>query len=676
MIPADLLQTFQDELRDLLESLDRGLLDLRGAPQDGALVAQVFRDLHTIKGNAAMFGLSDLSDFVHGFETAFDRIRSGAAEVTPEVIRLSLLARDEIPGLVAGQPDTEGRRPAIIAALEAELGRALRRDEDVAEAPAEEAPAPVAQAVGSVLTFSLQGRAFETGQKPELLIRELAALGATDLTADLSDLPGPEALDPAQCHIRWTCRLPATVRRSDVEEVFLFADVSWDLVPVAAPAAPVPDVPPYASEPEPEPVAPAAVARPDAAPTAAAAPLREPVAATIRVPAARLDALMDSVGELVIVEARLTELARQSSDPALLATAEQITRLAAGLRDTTMTMRMVPMRTLVGRFRRLVSEAADALQKPVQFTIEGEETEFDKTLIEKLADPIVHLLRNAIDHGIELPGTREAAGKPAMGNIWLSAEQAGTEVLVRIRDDGRGMNPATLRAKAVAMGLIGADAALTDAQLCNLIFEPGFSTAGTITQISGRGVGMDVVRRTIEALRGTITLDTAEGQGTTVTLRLPLTLAIIDGLLIEVAGERYTLPMECVQEIVELPVERQVQRSGGEFLDIRGQFVPFIRLHKVLDCAAPAAGRQNVVVTKAGEEKVGIVVDHILGTNQVVIKQMSKLHRGVTAVSGASILGDGGVALILDVAQAVALARRRGLAADPSPQKPMTTEAA
>ncbi|MCU0817403.1 MAG: chemotaxis protein CheA [Cypionkella sp.] len=653
MIPADLLQTFQDELRDLLESLDRGLLDLRGAPQDGALVAQVFRDLHTIKGNAAMFGLSDLSDFVHGFETAFDRIRSGAAEVTPEVIRLSLLARDEIPGLVAGQPDTEGRRPAIIAALEAELGRALRRDEDVAEAPAEEAPAPVAQAVGSVLTFSLQGRAFETGQKPELLIRELAALGATDLKADLSDLPGPESLDPAQCHIRWTCRLPATVRRSDVEEVFLFADVSWDLVPVAAPAAPVPDVPPYASEPEPE-----------------------PVAATIRVPAARLDALMDSVGELVIVEARLTELARQSSDPALLATAEQITRLAAGLRDTTMTMRMVPMRTLVGRFRRLVSEAADALQKPVQFTIEGEETEFDKTLIEKLADPIVHLLRNAIDHGIELPGTREAAGKPTMGNIWLSAEQAGTEVLVRIRDDGRGMNPATLRAKAVAMGLIGADAALTDAQLCNLIFEPGFSTAGTITQISGRGVGMDVVRRTIEALRGTITLDTAEGQGTTVTLRLPLTLAIIDGLLIEVAGERYTLPMECVQEIVELPVERQVQRSGGEFLDIRGQFVPFIRLHKVLDCAAPAAGRQNVVVTKAGEEKVGIVVDHILGTNQVVIKQMSKLHRGVTAVSGASILGDGGVALILDVAQAVALARRRGLAADPSPQKPMTTEAA
>lgn len=676
MIPADLVQIFQDELRDLLESLDRGLLDLKAAPQDGALVAQVFRDLHTIKGNAAMFGLSDLSDFVHGFETAFDRIRSGKAEVTPEVIRLSLLARDEIPGLVTGQPDPEARRAAIIAALAEELGQDgdPRTAAGAQDAAALAGPAPG----GGLLRFRLVGSAFAAGQKPDLLLRELRALGAKDVAADLSTLPAPGALDPTVCHIGWTCRLPASVTRSDVEDVFLFADADWTLTPeegqaIETPAAALPAQGPR------EPAIAADAPQPAAAaPVAAsgAGALREQVAATIRVPAARLDALMDAVGELVIVEARLTELARQSSDAALMATAEQITRLAAGLRDTTMTMRMVPMRTLVGRFRRLVSEAADALAKPVQFTVEGEDTEFDKTLIEKLADPIVHLLRNAIDHGIEVSGTREAAGKPALGQIWLSAEQAGTEVLVRIRDDGRGMNTATLRAKAVAMGLISADAPLSDAQICNLIFEPGFSTAGTITQISGRGVGMDVVRRTIEALRGTITLDTAEGRGTTVTLRLPMTLAIIDGLLIDVAGERYTLPMECVQEIVELPVEKQAPRQGGEFLDIRGEFVPFIRLHAVLDCAAPAAGRQNIVVIKAGEEKVGIVVDHILGTNQVVIKQMSKLHRGATVVSGASILGDGSVALILDVVQAVACARRRGLAGDPASSKPSVTEAA
>lgn len=482
MIPADLVQIFQDELRDLLESLDRGLLDLKAAPQDGALVAQVFRDLHTIKGNAAMFGLSDLSDFVHGFETAFERIRTGKAEVTPEVIRLSLLARDEIPGLVTGQPDPEARRAAIIAALAKELGQEsdLRKDARAQDSAALTAPSPG----GGLLRFRLSGRAFAAGQKPDLLLRELRALGATDVAADLSALPAPAVLDPMVCHIGWTCRLPASVTRSDVEDLFLFAEAEWTLTPETAQAVETPAAALPAQEPR-EPASASAASAPGSSPAVApvgngAGTLRDQVAATIRVPAARLDALMDAVGELVIVEARLTELARQSGDPALMATAEQITRLAAGLRDTTMTMRMVPMRTLVGRFRRLVSEAADALAKPVQFTVEGEDTEFDKTLIEKLADPIVHLLRNAIDHGIEVSGTREAAGKPALGQIWLSAEQAGTEVLVRIRDDGRGMNTATLRAKAVAMGLISADAPLSDAQiwrLCRILCLTRFLTS-------------------------------------------------------------------------------------------------------------------------------------------------------------------------------------------------------
>lgn len=658
MISDDLIQTFQEELSDLLESLDRCLLDLKSRPEDEALVAQVFRDLHTIKGNGGMFGFAELSAFVHMFESAFDRIRSGDAKVTPEVIRLALMARDEIPLLVEGKADPEGRRQRILEQLQYELGLTPKGAE-----AGKPQTAPVAEqpAGGGRLTFRLLGPVFETGMRPELILDELAELGATALEADLSALPELAELDTRQCYIEWSCIVPAEVTERVIEEVFVFADAQWTLTPVTEVAAPVPAVEDHVAEAT-QPLAEAPVKAQESAPKAAAAERSEgsaAAAATVRVPAARLDALMDSVGELVIVEARLTELARQSRDPTLLATAEQITRLAAGLRDTTMTMRMVPMRTLIGRFRRLVSEAADNLRKPVRFVVEGEDTEFDKTLIEKLADPIVHLLRNAIDHGIELPGTRAAAGKSEEAVISLSAAQSGAEVLVRISDDGRGMNPARIRAKAVSSGLIAADAQLTDAQLCNLIFEPGFSTASEVTEISGRGVGMDVVRRTIEGLRGSISLETKEGKGTTVTLKLPLTLAIIDGLLIDVQGERYTLPLESVQEIVELPEEIAKARKGAEFLDIRGQFVPFMRLQTVLGCADIGSERQNVVVVNCGTERAGLVVDHILGTNQVVIKQMSKLHRDVNIVSGASILGDGSVALILDVPQLVTAARKR-----------------
>jgi two-component system chemotaxis sensor kinase CheA len=460
----------------------------------------------------------------------------------------------------------------------------------------------------------------------------------------------------------WVMDLPAQITAAQLEEVFLFVDAEWSLTPGATDA-------PTADETQPEPAPVLADATPVAQPVAqslaqpvaavsAAVPARaEAAGATVRVPAERLDALMDSVGELVILEARLTQLARESRDPALIATAEQITRLAAGLRDGTMTMRMVPMRSLVGRFRRLVLDLSDKLGKPITFSVIGEDTELDKTVIEKLADPLVHILRNAIDHGMETAAERATSGKVREGLIALSAEHAGAEVLIRVRDDGRGMDPAHIRAKAVAQGLISADAVTTDSQIYTLVFEPGFSTAEKVTELSGRGVGMDVVRRTIESLRGSLEIDSALGHGTTVTLRLPLTLAIIEGLLIEVAGERYTLPMASVQEIVELPADKTQAKRTGDFLDIRGRFVPFLRLRSLFDCEGQPGASQNVVIVMSGENRVGLVVDRIVGTNQTVIKQMSKLHAGVRAVSGATILGDGSVALILDVAHLVGMGR-------------------
>jgi len=664
----DMAAIFREELRDLLESLERGLLDLKARPEDMGLINQVFRDLHTVKGSGAMFGFTDLAAFIHEFETVFDRIRSGAIPAGAEIVRLGLAAKDEIPGLVDGLPDPEGRRPAILEALRglmpgaspASVGAATETDSTT------DRVATAATASGRRLLFRLLGPSLAMGARPEIVLDELRALGATGIAADVSEVPSLDRMDSEQCHIGWSMTLPPAVTEAQVEEVFIFTDADWKLEAEVEDAAVAEPLAVAAAMPTPEVAQKPVVQKPVAtredrgdAPAAAAQ-----AGATIRVPAERLDSLMDAVGELVIVEARLTELARQSRDPALMTTAEQITRLAAGLRDATMTMRMVPLRSLVGRFRRLVLDLSDSLAKPIEFAVLGEDTELDKTVIEKLADPLVHILRNAIDHGMETSEERAATDKGRTGLIELSAQHAGAEVLIRVRDDGRGINPDRIRAKAVAQGLISADAQLTENQIFALIFEPGFSTADAVTELSGRGVGMDVVRRTIESLRGAIEVESKLGHGTSVTLRLPLTLAIIEGLLIEVAGERYTLPMASVQEIVELPANKAVPKRSGDFLDIRGRFVPFLRLRSLFEGVGEAPGEQNVVIVMSGENRVGIVVDRIVGTNQTVIKQMSKLHAGVRAVSGATILGDGSVALILDVAHLVSMGRVPG---EPNP---------
>ncbi|MBC2834137.1 chemotaxis protein CheA [Paragemmobacter straminiformis] len=674
MVDDELAGVFREELRDLLDSLERGLLDLKAAPQDMGLVNQVFRDLHTVKGSGAMFGFVELAAFIHRFETLFDKVRAGEVPVSAELIRLALAARDEIPGLVDGVADPEGRRDAILSGLAA-LGCPVAEAAPVAAAVAAVGGVAPQAAASLTLEFRLLGEALGLGARPEVVLGELRALGAGAIVADLADVPPLDLLEPDACHIVWRMVLPGSVTEAQVEDVFLFTDAEWKLTrdwpesggfdfELGAAGTELPAVEDAAVvAPVATPVA-APAATPAVAPVLQAVPAAEAVpaavaaaAATIRVPAERLDALMDAVGELVIVEARLTELARQSRDPALMTTAEQITRLAAGLRDATMTMRMVPMRSLVGRFRRLISGLSDSLGKPVAFNVLGEDTELDKTVIEKLADPLVHVLRNAIDHGMETQDERAAKGKSGTGIIELSAQHAGAEVLIRVRDDGRGMDPARIRAKAVSQGIIAPEAVLTEAQTFALVFEPGFSTATEVTELSGRGVGMDVVRRTIEGLRGSIEIDSKLGSGTSVTLRLPLTLAIIEGLLIEVAGEKYTLPMAMVQEIVALPKDRAEPKRSGDFLDIRGKFVPFLRLRSLFDCAGSAPGEQNVVIVSSGETRVGIVVDRIVGTNQTVIKQMSKLHAGVRAVSGATILGDGSVALILDVGHLIGLGR-------------------
>ena len=381
--------------------------------------------------------------------------------------------------------------------------------------------------------------------------------------------------------------------------------------------------------------------------------------ATIRVPAERLDELMNRVGELVITQSRLRQVAAASSDQAVRAVAEEIERLVLELRDTTMGIRMVPIGSLFGRFRRVVHDLSRDLGKDVELIMEGEETELDKTVIEQLNDPLVHIVRNSIDHGLEDPAGRIAAGKPQSGRIKLAARHAGTEVLITVSDDGRGLNRERIRARAIERGLIAPDAVLSDNELFQVLFLPGFSTAEHVTGLSGRGVGMDVVRRTVDSLRGKADLSSQMGQGTAVTLRLPLTLAIIDGLMVRVANGRYVLPLETVEECVELPVEEDEKARGRSLLNIRGDMVPFLRLRELFATGTPPDRYQKIVVVSDGDLKVGLAVDQVIGEHQTVIKSLSKLHSGIEMFSGATILGDGAVALILDVPHLVEFGQHR-----------------
>jgi two-component system chemotaxis sensor kinase CheA len=349
-------------------------------------------------------------------------------------------------------------------------------------------------------------------------------------------------------------------------------------------------------------------------------------------------------------------LASGSDDLAIKMIAEEIERLAASLRDTTMGARMVPIGSLFGRFRRLIHDLSRDLGKPVEFVTSGEDTELDKTMIECLADPLVHLIRNAIDHGIEDTASRNAAGKIEQGRIELAAIHSGAQVLVSVTDNGGGLNTARIRAKAEDQGLITPGATMSDHDIHQFLFHPGFSTAQTVSALSGRGVGMDVVKRTIEAMRGSIDLSTRPGQGTTVTLRLPLTLAIIEGLLIRVGEGRYIIPLSAVEECVELTAADERSR-GRNFLNVRGDLVPFLKLRDLFGTSGTSDLHQKTIIVSTGESRVGLVADQIMGNHQTVIKSLSKLHSDVTMFSGATILGDGTAALIIDVAQLVFLAQ-------------------
>jgi two-component system chemotaxis sensor kinase CheA len=376
--------------------------------------------------------------------------------------------------------------------------------------------------------------------------------------------------------------------------------------------------------------------------------------ATIRVPAKRLDRLVNMVGELVTVQSRLSQLAAQVSDADLILVAEEVERLTAELRDNTMSIRMMPIGNTFSNFKRLVRDLSEELGKQINLVTEGAETELDKTVIEKLNDPLIHLIRNSIDHGIELPAAREQKGKPKSGTLRLTAEHAGAHVLIAIIDDGAGLDPEAIRRKAIERNIISADDNLTEKELFALIFAPGFSMAKTITNVSGRGVGMDVVKKGIEGLSGTIVIESKINVGTTITLKLPLTMAIIDGLLVRIAESFFVLPLSSIEECVELTREDVAQSHGRNIVHIRGEVVPYIPLRERFGINGGCPAIEQVIINRVGEERFGLVVDQVIGQHQTVIKNLGNFYRQIKEVSGATILGDGTVALIIDITQLVA----------------------
>ena len=653
---ADPADVFRQEAAEILEQLEVTLLDLERSPGDKALVDAAFRAMHTIKGSGAMFGFDRLSAFTHGFETTFDLVRKGQIEPGGALVAVALRAMDFIRALIEA-PDTaepaEGaailadlERVASAAGARTAVGAEPRPDAGVAFSYA--AP-PVTWRIG----VRFNGPVLANGTDPLRLLRELRDLGPCEIRALVDAVPPLADLDPDVCYVRWEIELGGAVSRDDIESVFMFTIDDMELS-IEAASAPAP-APAPACGPD-RPSAPPVALVPKAALVAADTPdaaAKSPPSETVRVPAERLDDLMDRVGELVIQQARLAQFAETNGHALLKSIAEDIGRLAAGLRDTTMNIRLVPIGTLFNRFRRLVHDLSRDLGKPVELVTEGEDTELDKTVIERLADPLTHIIRNSLDHGLELPEGRLAAGKTAAGRLRLAARHVGAEVQITIGDDGRGLDRARIRQKAEEAGLMAPGASIADAELFRMIFEPGFSTAREISSLSGRGVGMDVVKRTIEALRGTVDLSTEPGRGTDVVLRLPLTLAIIEGLLVELAGNRYVIPLGAVQECVELDDDEDSSMGGRSLLDIRGELVPFIRLRELFGKAAPSEPHQKVVIVAASDMRVGLVVDRIIGSHQTVIKSLSKLHADVKTFSGATILADGSAALIFDIPQLV-----------------------
>ncbi|GAA3540039.1 chemotaxis protein CheA [Zobellella aerophila] len=698
------LQTFIAEARELLQEMEESLLRLEQAPTDADTLDAIFRAAHTIKGSAGLFGLEPIIGFTHIVEDLLDRLRDGTLAISEELVALLLASGDHIAELVEVVAARGEQMDAAALARERELRARLQRyqgpDLSLSSGPRTDGDVSAeddTQVVSGLWHISLRfgPEVLRNGMDPLSFLRYLNTLGKlVSVTTLVEPMPPAEQMDPESCYLGFEIDYQSTADKATIAEAFDFVrdDCVLHILPPYSKISEYIELIRLLPEDEarlgeilrdsgaltPQELEQGlAIQRREVIETGAGSLLGEilmeqqavePVVVQaalhkqaqtqdnkkkesryIRVQADKLDELINLVGELVIAGAGVNLLARKSQDTALQEASSLVSELVEEIRDGSLRLRMVPIGDTFNRFQRVVHDVSHELGKDIALHISGAETELDKTVVEKIGDPLMHLLRNAMDHGIEAPALRQAAGKALTGNLYLNAFHDSGSIVIEISDDGAGLNPERILQKAIERELVPPGASLTEQEVYQLIFEPGFSTADAVTSLSGRGVGMDVVRRNIMALRGSIDLDSRPGQGTRVSIRLPLTLAIIDGFLVGVGHDRYVVPLDMVQECIELTAADRQAAGRHNYLNLRSEVLPLVRLREHFGLSGGKAKRENVVVVQCAEQKIGLVVDELQGEFQTVIKPLGTLFGALHGIGGSTILGDGSVALILDV---------------------------
>ena len=714
----ELRQAYIAESQELLASLDEHLLSLERDPADADALNAVFRAAHTIKGGAGIVECDYIVEFTHVVENALDGARDGRIKLDANLIQLLLASGDQIARLLefaedpAARPDAEtlARGEELLARLRAYAPDAATAGGNLAESPDARLESSGGGLVGHDcwhISIRFGENVLREGMDPLSFLRYLGSFGEiAHLTSLLEAMPAADEMDPEACYLGFEIEFRADTTKEKIERVFDFVRDSC-LINILPPYSRVSEYvdlimtlpedtmklgeilvqagaitpgeldkglvaqlgdEPADGEPQPERKAhlgeilveqhvvqkeliEAAVVK-----QAQVSDKKAQDAKLIRVHADKLDQLINLVGELVIAGASAALLAQKAKDEGMFEATSTISRLVDEIRDGALRLRMVQIGETFNRFHRVVRDVSRDLGKDIELVITGGEAELDKTVVEKISDPLTHMVRNAIDHGIESAEARIAAGKPARGRVRLNAYHESGNIVIEVADDGGGLKRDRIRQKAITKGLLSPEAEPSDAELFKLLFEPGFSTAEQISNLSGRGVGLDVVKRNIEALRGTATIDSQEGAGTTMSIRLPLTLAIIDGFLMGVSTSAYVVPLDMVEECIELTDGKSTNKARGNMLNLRGEVLPLIRLREYFSLSGRAGKRENVVVVKYAGSKAGLVVDELMGEFQTVIKPLGKIFTHLRGISGSTILGSGEVALILDVPSLISLA--------------------